>query len=67
MMKKIAYVLAAIGAGLPGVLRDAAGLSGVALISYGAWMLHPAAGFIVAGALILTGAILTARGTARSE
>lgn len=46
---------------LPVLARDAAGLLGVALISYGAWCVYPPAGFIVAGALLLIGAIFDAR------
>jgi hypothetical protein len=57
MMKKIASALTVVGAGLPIVLRDAAGLAGVALISYGAWLIMPAVGFVVAGVLVLAGVI----------
>ncbi len=46
---------------LPALLRDAIGLAAVGAISYGAWLLHPAAGFITGGALVLTGVIITAR------
>lgn len=45
----------------PSVLRDIAGLIGAGLVAYGAWLLAPAAGFIVGGALLLAGAWLHAR------
>jgi hypothetical protein len=43
------------------VARDGAGLAGVGLISYGAWLVYPPAGFIIAGAMLLAGALLTGR------
>ena len=46
---------------LPLLLRDLAGLAGVAAISTGAWMAWPPAGFMVGGALVLAGALLSAR------
>lgn len=47
---------------LPKVVRDVAGLAGVAAISYGAWLAWPPAGYIVGGALVLVGVLLSARG-----
>lgn len=41
----------------PTVTRDLAGIAAVGSIAYGAWLLHPAAGFIVGGALVLIGVI----------
>lgn len=46
----------------PGLLRDIAGLSGVGLTSYGAWLVYPPAGFIVGGSLMIAGALLLALG-----
>ena len=46
----------------PRVLRDLAGLAAVASISYGAWLAWPPAGFMVGGALVLIGVMLSARG-----
>ena len=46
----------------PGLLRDLAGLSGVGLVSYGAWLVYPPAGFIVGGSLMVAGALLLALG-----
>jgi hypothetical protein len=40
---------------------DALAVIGIALVSYGAWLMYPPAAFIVAGALILCGAIVAAR------
>jgi len=49
----------AVAAGfIPAILRDLTGLAAVGAIAYGAWMLHPAAGFIVGGVLVLAGVIL---------
>lgn len=50
--------MTAFGRALPVIVRDLAGLTAVGLISYGAWLVLPAAGFIVAGGLILTGVML---------
>jgi hypothetical protein len=41
--------------------RDIAGLAGAALIAFGAGMIYQPAGFIVAGVLLLVGAMLDAR------
>jgi len=43
------------------LIRDAAGMSGVALISYGGWLIYEPAGFIVAGSALVAGALLTAK------
>ncbi len=45
----------------PKFLRDLAGLAAVAAISFGAWLAWPPAGFMVGGALVLAGVLLTAR------
>jgi hypothetical protein len=42
--------------------RDVAGLSGIALVSYGAWLIYSPAGFIAGGAILLAGAVASARG-----
>lgn len=44
------------------VLRDIAGLAGIALVSYGAWLVYQPAGFIAGGAILLAGAVVSARG-----
>ncbi len=42
------------------LIRDGAGISGVVLVSYGAWLILPAAGFITGGLLLIAGAFLIA-------
>ncbi len=46
---------------LPKLLRDLAGFVAVGAISTGAWMAWPPAGFMVGGALVLAGVVLSAR------
>lgn len=45
------------------LVRDTAGIGGAALTAYGASLIYPPAGFIVAGLLLLAGAWLSARGS----
>jgi hypothetical protein len=47
---------------VPGLVRDLAGLSGVGLVSYGAWMIYPPAGFITAGILLIASTLLISLG-----
>ena len=42
-------------------VRDMAGLCGAALLSYGAYLVYEPAGFLIAGGLLLAGAVLSAR------
>jgi hypothetical protein len=42
--------------------RDALGISAVAMIAYGSWLIYPPAGFIVGGLIVLAGVIAAARG-----
>jgi hypothetical protein len=44
------------------VALDVAGLVGVGLVSYGAWLAYRPAGFIIGGALLIAAAVLLARG-----
>jgi hypothetical protein len=46
------------------LIRDLVGIAGAGSVAYGAWLLHPAAGFIVGGALALAGAIAQGRADA---
>ncbi len=62
MTKVLARALSGLAAAVPGLLRDLAGLSGVGLVSYGAWLIYPPAGFIVGGSLLILGALLLALG-----
>ena len=48
----------------PVVVRDLAGLAGAGLIAYGAWLVYPPAGFVVAGAELVAMSVLLARGSA---
>ena len=43
------------------LLRDVVGLAGCGLVSYGAWIVHPAAGSVVAGLFLLAGALIVGR------
>lgn len=49
---------------LPVLIRDAVGLCGAGLASYGAWLVYEPAGFIAGGVLLMAGAWLVARGDA---
>ena len=62
MMKLLAAALRTIAGAAPGLVRDLAGLCGVGLVSYGAWMIYPPAGFITAGLLLVVGSLLIAIG-----
>jgi hypothetical protein len=62
MTKQLAAALRTIAGAVPGLVRDLAGLGGVGLVSYGAWMVYQPAGFITAGLLLIAGALLTALG-----
>ncbi len=45
------------------LIPDFIGLVGVALVSYGSWLVLPAAGFITAGLFIIVGVIVSSRST----
>ena len=62
MMKLLAAAVRTIAGAVPGLIRDLAGLCGVGLVSYGAWLICPPAGFITAGILLIVGALLIALG-----
>ncbi len=49
------------------VLPDALLIGGGVVLSYGAWLLHPAAGFIVGGLLMLGFGVLANRKAAESK
>lgn len=57
-MKKHLQELAARAAGW---LPDALMVAGAGGIAYGAWLMYQPAGFIVAGAFLLTAGVLAAR------
>lgn len=50
-------IAAAVHSNVP----DALLVGGAALTSYGAWLLHPAAGFICGGVLALVAGVLASR------
>jgi hypothetical protein len=56
--RNIGRGIVAAGRVAPVLLRDLLGLGAIGLIAYGSWLVHPAAGFIVAGALLLVGVLL---------
>lgn len=58
MLKRIWNALVSIA---PTLLLDLVGLVAVGLISYGAWLIYPPAGYIVCGLLLLIGVILIAK------
>jgi hypothetical protein len=62
MMKPFAVALRSVAWAVPGLVRDLVGLCGVGLVSYGAWMVYPPAGFITAGFLLIVGTLLIALG-----
>lgn len=45
------------------LIADSLGLAGAASLSYGSWLVYQPAGYIVAGALLLVAAWLTAGST----
>jgi hypothetical protein len=59
-MQKLRAALAGLGAKLPAAMPDVLIVAGVGSISYGAGLLHPAAGFITGGVLTLTFGVLSA-------
>ena len=48
------------------MIRDAAGLCGVAAISYGSWLVYEPAGFIVGGAIVLCVVLVSSFGQSRA-
>ncbi len=48
-------------------LPDALVVVGCAVLSYGAWLIHPAAGFIVGGLLMVAGGVLSAINLSRAK
>jgi hypothetical protein len=56
--------MTALAKGLPTFARDAAGLAGCGLVSYGAWLIYDPAGFIVGGLVLVVGAFMSAKADA---
>lgn len=63
MMKLLAAAVRSVAMVVPGLVRDLAGLCGVGLVSYGAWLIYTPAGFITAGILLIVGALLISLGS----
>ena len=63
MMKSLA---AGAARALPDLLRDACGLAGAGAIAYGAWLVYAPAGYIVGGALVLVGVLMSSFGRQRA-
>jgi hypothetical protein len=61
MLNRVSSSLSAAARAAPVMLRDAAGIAGVGLIAYGAWLVFPPAGYITGGTLLLTGALIVSR------
>lgn len=47
------------------VIRDLLGIAGAGLMAYGAWLITPAAGFIVGGSVLFVLAVVSAFTAAR--
>ncbi len=67
MMKLLATAVRVVAVAMPGLIRDVAGLGGVGLVSYGAWMIYPPAGFITAGILLIVGTLMIALGNRAAD
>lgn len=63
MMNLLAAAVRTIALAVPSLVRDLAGLCGVGLVSYGAWLIYPPAGFIAGGILLIVGALLISLGS----
>ena len=66
-MKLLAAAVRTIAGAVPGLVRDLAGLCGAGLVSYGAWMIYPPAGFITAGILLIVGTLMIALGNRAAD
>ncbi len=67
MMKLLGAALRVVAVAMPGLIRDVAGLGGVGLVSYGAWIIYPPAGFITAGILLIVGTLMIALGNRAAD
>lgn len=61
MKNLIRGAAASLSAIARGWMPDALAVCGVASVSYGAWLVYPAAGFVVGGLFMLAGGLLSAR------
>jgi hypothetical protein len=71
MMTRVSTNLASLfpflAAAMPVLIIDAAGLAGIGLVIYGVWVIYAPAGFIVAGILLIAGAMYLARAPIRDD
>ena len=67
MMNLFAAAVRTIAMAVPSLVRDLAGLCGVGLVSDGAWMIYPPAGFITAGILLIVGTLMIALGNRAAD
>jgi hypothetical protein len=59
-MQKLLGALARAVATLPAAIPDALIVAGAGVLSYGAWLVYPPAGYLVAGGLMLVFGVLSA-------
>lgn len=57
----VRFIFALAAAILPPLVRDCIGITGAALLAYGAWLIYRPTGFIIAGLLLMMAAIILAR------
>lgn len=60
MMKLVVAGARGLLAVVPVLVRDLVGLAGAGLVSYGAWLIYPPAGFLAGGVLLIAAAALAA-------
>ncbi len=61
MRRAATLLIGGIAAAAPALARDLAAVGGSGLISYGAWLAYPPAGYIALGALLLAASIISGR------
>jgi hypothetical protein len=59
-MQKLHKALASAAATLPAAIPDALIVTGTGVLSYGAWLVYPAAGYLTGGGLMLVFGVLGA-------
>lgn len=61
MRRAAAIVIGTLAAAAPALVRDIAAVAGAGLVSYGAWLAYPPAGFVCLGVMLLAASILSER------
>jgi hypothetical protein len=59
-MQKLLGALASLAANLSAAIPDALIVAGAGVLSYGAWLVYPPAGYLVAGGLMLVFGVMAA-------